>query len=146
MPRYSTSVVVRREPEDVYSYMDDVSREREWQPGLVSARQDPPPPTRVGTTKRYVSDFMGRRLENTYRILELEPGRRVVQETLPGSSAKVRSEVIWEAIPEGTRVTLTVDATPSGLMRLLPAAVLEAATRKEMHDSLQRLKSILEKT
>lgn len=144
MPRYSASVLIRRSPSDVYAYMDDVSREKEWQPNLRSAHQEPTGPTRVGTRKRYVSDFMGRRVENTYRILELEPARRVVQETTSGSSAKIRSEVQWEAVPGGTEVTLTVDATPTGLMKLLPTGVLEAATRKEMNDSLARLKRILE--
>jgi len=145
MPRHAVSVVIRRAPEDVYAFMDDVAREREWQPNLESAAQDPPGPTRVGTRKRYVSHFMGRRVQNTYEVLELEPGRRMVQRTLPGSSARVWSETRWEEVPEGTRVTLTVEATPSGLMKLLPAGVLEAATRKEMGDSLARLKRILEK-
>lgn len=144
MPRYTASVVIRRTPADVYAYMDDVGREKEWQPNLRSARQEPIGPTRVGTRKHYASDFLGRRVENTYRIVELDPARRVVQETQPGSSAKVRSEVRWEAVPGGTEVTLTVDATPSGLLKLLPATVLEAATRKEMQDSLERLKRILE--
>lgn len=144
MPRYSTSVLIRRTPADVYAYMDDVTREREWQPNLESAEQDPAGPTRVGTRKRYVSHFMGRRVENTYQVVELAPARRLVQETLPGSSARVRSEIRWSAVPGGTEVTLTVDATPTGLMKLLPSGLLEAATRKEMADSLARLRRILE--
>jgi carbon monoxide dehydrogenase subunit G len=145
MPRFTTSVLIRRSPEEVYAYMDDVSREKEWQPNLRSAHKEPAGPTRPGTRKRYVSDFLGRQVENTYRILELDPGRRVVQETTPGSSAKVRSETRWEEVPEGTRVTLTVNATPSGLMRLLPSGVLEAATRKEMNESLDLLRRVLER-
>lgn len=144
MPRYVESIVIRRTPADVYAYMDDVSREKEWQPNLVSAQQDPVGPTRVGTTKRYVSEFLGRRVENTYRILEMDPAHRVVQETLPGSSASIRSEVRWEPVPEGTRVTLAVDATPKGLMRLLPSALVESTTKKELSASLARLKRILE--
>ena len=50
--------------------MDDISREQEWQPSLRSAEQDPPGPSREGTKKRYVSEFMGRELRNTYVVTE----------------------------------------------------------------------------
>ena len=145
MPAYSASIVIRRPVADVYAYMDDIHREREWQPNLREWEQIPPGPVRVGTRKRYVSDFLGRKLTNVYRVTELEPGVRVVQATEPGSSADVTSQVTWEALEEGTRVTIRVEARPSGLLRLLPEAVLESATRAELQSSLERLRACLER-
>lgn len=145
MSRHSASVVIRRPVEAVYAFMDDVSREGRWQPTLRSARKDPPGETRVGTRKIYESEFMGRTLRNTYRVLELVPLQRVVQQTVPGSSAEIWSEVRWEPHPDGTRVTLTVDARPTGILRLIPRRFLEGETRRELEESLRRLRRELEK-
>jgi carbon monoxide dehydrogenase subunit G len=124
--------------------MDDVSREREWQPNLRSAAQEPPGPSEVGTRKRYVSEFLGREIENTYVVVEVEPGGRMLSQTTRDSAASVRTEVTWEGEGAGTRVTMTVEGRPGGLMKLMPRAMLEAAYRKELSASLQRLKECLE--
>lgn len=144
MVRYAASVVIGRSPDDVYAFMDDVSLERRWQPHLLSARQDPPGPSRVGSRKSYTSDFMGRRLENVYRVVELDPARRMVQETEPGSSADTRMEVAWEAIPDGTRVTITVAMHRKGFLRFVPSSTLETTGKKELAAGLDRLKRVLE--
>ena len=144
MPSYSASIVIRRPVDEVYAFMDDIEREQEWQPNLRSWEQIPPGPVRTGTRKRYVTEFLGRKLTNTYVVRELEPGVRVVQETERGSSADVTSEVRWAAVPGGTRVTITVEARPSGLLRLVPGAILESATRAELEASLERLRACLE--
>ena len=124
--------------------MDDISLEREWQPNLRSASQSPPGEVRVGTKKIYVSEFLGRTLKNVYVVQELDPGRRVVQSTDRGSSADVTSEVTWEPVEDGTRVTIKVEARPAGLMKLVPTSILEAATISELEASLARLRERLE--
>lgn len=144
MTRQTASIHIDRSPQEVYDYMDDVSREGDWQPNLRSASQDPPGPSRVGTRKRYVSEFLGREIENTYVVLEVEPGRRLVSETTPESAASVRTEVTWEREGGGTCVTTTVEGKPRGFMKLMPRTVLEAAYRTELSSSLRRLKERLE--
>jgi carbon monoxide dehydrogenase subunit G len=144
MTRQTASIHIDRPPREVYDYMDDVSREEEWQPNLRSASQDPPGPSRVGTRKRYVSEFLGREIENIYVVLEVEPGRRLVSETTRDSAASVRTEVTWESEGKGTRVTATVEGRPRGFMKLMPRSVVEAAYRKELSSSLRRLKELLE--
>lgn len=145
MTKHSASVVIRRPVEKVYAYMDDVSREARWQPTLRSARKEPPGETRVGTRKVYESEFMGRKVRNTYEVIELDPLRRVVQRTLPGSSAEIWSEVRFEEHRDGTRVTLSVEARPAGLLRLIPRRFLESETRRELEESLSRLRKELER-
>jgi len=144
MSQQSASIHIALPPDAVYTYMDDVSREGEWQPNLRSAAQEPPGPSRKGTTKRYVSEFLGREIVNTYVVREVEPGRRLVSETTRDSAADVRTEVTWAREGNGTRVTMTVEGKPRGFMKLMPRAVLEAAYRKELGDSLERLKACLE--
>lgn len=146
MARYSSSIVIRRPLDEVYAYMDDVDREMEWQPSLRSAAKSPPGDTKVGTRKIYESEFLGRRVKNVYEVIEFDPGRRVVQQTMAGSSAKIWSEVRWSDHPEGTLVTLTVDAEPQGILRLIPRQFLESATRTELEGSLEKLRRAMERS
>jgi carbon monoxide dehydrogenase subunit G len=145
MSRQSASTVIDREPQEVFDYMDDISREREWQPSLQSAEQHPPGPSRVGTKKRYVSEFLGRELRNTYVVVEVEQGRRLVCETTRDSAVNARTEVTCEPSGNGTKLTMVIDGKPRGFMKLMPATVLEATYRKELTSALARLKGLLEK-
>ena len=85
MTRQAKSIVIRRPVEEVFAYMDDVQREPEWQPQLNEAEQIPAGPTAVGTRRRYVSEFMGKRLENTYVVEVYEPNERLVVTTTKDS-------------------------------------------------------------
>ena len=144
MARHEQSIVIARPVAQVYSYMDDIERERDWQPQLVEAEQSPPGPSVVGTRRRYVSEFLGKRLENTYVVTLCEPGRRVVAQTTEDSVLDARSDVRWEAVEGGTRVTMALEGSPSGALRYVPARLLERAFAKEVDGALALLKERLE--
>ena len=146
VPRHEESIDIRRPLDEVYAYMSDISREREWQPQLIEAEQTPAGPTRVGSRRRYVSEFMGKRLENTYVVNEVEEGRRLVCETTSDSAVSARSEIRWQETADGTRVTMSIEGKAGGLLRFLPTALVEAAFRSELETALGRLKDRLEKS
>lgn len=145
MARHEQSIFIARRVADVFAYMDDIEREREWQPHLVEAEQTPPGPTAVGTRKRYVSEFMRKRIGNTYVVTVCEPGRRIVAETTDDSALDARSDVRWEAVDGGTRVTMELEGSAAGAFRLVPARVLEKTFEKEVDQALARLKERLER-
>jgi carbon monoxide dehydrogenase subunit G len=142
--KYRHQVVIGRSVPDVFAYMDDVEREKEWQPGIKKASKDPPGPTAVGTRKQYVSEFLGRSVKNTYVTSAFEPDKRVVYETTSDSVMKARVELTFEAEGSGTRVTMEVQAKPTGVLRFIPQAILEGTARKELEGSLALLKGKLE--
>lgn len=144
MPRHEESVAIRRPLREVFDYMNDVSREREWQPQLREAEQIPPGPVAVGTRRRYVSEFLGRRLENTYVITMYEPGRRVVAETTDDSLLSATSDIRWEEVEGGTRVTMRLEGKASGPLRFVPGPLVEATFAKEVGNALRLLKERLE--
>lgn len=146
MPRISESITIQRRRSVVVAYMDDVAREVEWQPSLLEASQAPPGPTRLGTRKRYVSEFLGKRVVNTYELVEMDPGRRMVYRTTKDSTLQATSEVEWSDEGTATRVTLSVDGRPSGVLRFVPKALLEEASLRQIRDALARLKESLEST
>lgn len=144
MPRQAKSIVIQRPVEDVFAYMDDVSREPEWQPQLIEAEQIPSGPATVGTKRRYVSEFLGKRVENTYVVKVYEPNTRLVVKTTTDSVLDATSDIRWEAVPEGTRVTMALDGRPRGALRFVPARVMESTFEKEVATTLKRLKERLE--
>lgn len=144
MARYEQSIFIARPTAEVFAYMDDLEREREWQPQLLEAEQTPPGPTAVGTRKRYVSEFMGKRILNTYVVCVYVPNRRIVCETTKDSVLAATSDVRWDDEEGGTRLTMTLEGSPCGSFRFVPAAMLERAFAKEVNGALDRLKERLE--
>jgi hypothetical protein len=144
MPATTERILIRRPRLEVAAYMDDVTRESEWQPALLEASQDPPGPTGVGTRKRYVSEFLGRRVTNTYVATAVEPGRRVAYETTRDSTVRATMVVAWDDADGGTRVTLTMDGKATGVLRFVPRAMLEEAWQRQLRATLERLKERLE--
>lgn len=142
--KYQHHVVVNAPVDRVFNYMDDVSREKEWQPGILKAFKDPSGPTTVGTRKRYVSEFMGKRIENTYVTKLFDPNQRVTYESTPDSVIRATVDLRFEAMGESTKVTMAVQGKSTGVLRFIPMGILEATFRKELEGSLGLLKTRLE--
>jgi carbon monoxide dehydrogenase subunit G len=142
--KYQHHVVVDAPVERVFNYMDDVAREKEWQPGIQDAYKEPAGETSVGTRKRYVSEFMGRRIENTYVTKRFEPNERVTYESTPESVIRATVDLRFESMGGKTKVTMAVHGKPTGVLRFIPQGILEGAFRKELEGSLGLLKKQLE--
>jgi carbon monoxide dehydrogenase subunit G len=141
---FQESVFIRRPLFEVVTYMGDITMEKEWQTHLVDAEQIPPGPTIVGTRRRYVSQFLGKELVNTYIVKVHEPGVRLVCTTTPDSVLDATSDIRWEEVGGGTKVTMTFEGSPSGPLKFVPRRILDAAFENEVTSALARLKERLE--
>jgi len=142
--RYEESIAIQRPVDDVFDYMQDIHREHEWQPNLREAEQIPVGEPGVGTVRRYVSEFMGKRFENVYINTVYEPSQKVAYKTAPDSDTQAVGEIIWESVEGGTKVTMRVEADLGGLLRFVPNSLVLSLARKELLETLGRLKAILE--
>jgi uncharacterized membrane protein len=142
--RCSDSILIQHPIVDVFTYMDDVSHEHEWQRNLRGAEQEPPGAAAVGTRRHYVSEFLGRSVQNSYEVQVYEPNQRVILESMAGSTVSAVNEILWASEGPGTRVTMSVEGTPTGVLRFVPGPVLEAAFREQVQVSLTLLKQCLE--
>jgi uncharacterized membrane protein len=142
--RIERSVIIRRSVPEVFSYMDDIEREHEWQRNLRAASQEPRGPAGVGTLKRYTSTFLKKEVHNVYRVAVYEMYVRTVYESTPESDVQATAEVRWEQVPEGTRVTMSIDAAPGRLSKLVHKKALEKASTQELERMLDDLKVVLE--
>jgi uncharacterized membrane protein len=144
MLEYEESIVIARPVDEVFAYMQDIDKEHEWQPNLREAVQEPEGEPGVGTVRRYVSEFMGKRFENVYVNTAYEANRRVAYKTSPESDTQAVGEIVWETVADGTQVTMRVEVELGGMMRFVPKGLVMSVAKKELLDSLGRVKALLE--
>jgi carbon monoxide dehydrogenase subunit G len=122
MAHYRATIDIQQPREDVFAYLSDFSTAREWDPGVVEAERLNGQAVGQGTEFRLVAEFLGRKNELTYRILEYDPPHAV---TFLGENATVvsRDRITFEKIAEGTRVTYDADLALKGLLRIADPAL-----------------------
>jgi uncharacterized membrane protein len=138
------SVEISRSPEDVFAYLDDLSRHGEWQESIVSVRVDTEGPTRVGSRATETRRIGNRDQTVSYEMTEHDPPRTFAFRGINGPIRPVGKGTI-EPIGDGSssRLTLEFDLTGHGFGKLvLPVARKQAA--KEIPKSQQKLKQLLE--
>jgi uncharacterized membrane protein len=145
MAPITDSVEIARRPEDVFAYLDQISRHGEWQEQIVSVRVDPEGPTRVGTRATETRRVGGRNQTLTYEVTGHDPPRSFAFRGLDGPLRPVGSGRL-DPVGDGsrTRLTLEMDLEPHGFAGkvLRPLALWQ--TRKQVPKDHQRLRERLE--
>jgi hypothetical protein len=97
----------------------------------------------VGSRLLFTARFLGRTLNYTYEVREIELGRRFVMSTAQGPFP-METTYEWEDAADGaTRMTLRNRGEPSGFAAVT-APVMTRAMRKANEADLRRLKGVLE--
>jgi uncharacterized membrane protein len=137
-----TEIQIFRPREEVSAYAADPSNATAWYKNIKTVQWETSPPAAVGSRIRFQAQFLGRTLDYTYEIQELEPGRRFVMATAQGPFP-METTYTWEDIAEGTRMRLRNRGEPSGFAAVT-APVMAAAMRRANQADLRRLKAALE--
>jgi uncharacterized membrane protein len=138
-----TEIVIDRPLDEVAAYATDPANAPEWYANIDSVEWKTPPPAALGTQVAFVARFLGRRLEYTYELTELEPRKHLVMRTAQGPFP-METTYTWSfAGPAATRMTLRNRGEPAGFSKLvapLMAPMMRRANRKD----LVRIKELLE--
>jgi uncharacterized protein YndB with AHSA1/START domain len=138
-----TEIVINRPPDQVAAYAGDPSNAPKWYVNIKSVEWKTPPPVRLGSKMAFVAQFLGRRLAYTYEVVDLVPGRRLVQRTEQGPFP-METTYTWEPAGEGkTRMTLRNRGEPRGFSTIA-APFMESAMRRANRKDLAALKTLLE--
>jgi carbon monoxide dehydrogenase subunit G len=130
--RAELTIEIARTPEDVFSYLTDVSNLPDWQTGVKSATE------RDGRIEESRSLF-GKEIDTTLEIVEEEAPRLFTLRTLEGPlQLTVRHEL--EPAGEGTRMTVTAEGDVPGFA----AGLLARGAERQFRKDFERLKKILE--
>ena len=138
-----TEIVIRRPRDEVSAFAADPANAPAWYKNIKAIEWQTPPPAVVGSRIRFRAQFLGRTLDYTYEVRELQPGRRFVMSTAQGPFP-METTYTWEDAPHSaTRMTLRNRGEPSGFAAVT-APVMARAMRKANEADLRRLKELLE--
>ena len=137
-----TSIEIDRPPGEVAAFAGDPGNATAWYANIESVEWKTPPPMTVGSQIAFVAHFLGRRLEYTYEIVELEPGARLVMRTSDGPFP-METTYTWSSAGTGTRMELRNLGEPYGFSKIA-APFMKPAMRRANDRDLRRLKQLLE--
>jgi uncharacterized membrane protein len=137
-------IEISRRPEDVFAYLDDLSRHREWDDQIVSTRVETDGPTRVGSRATDTRKVPMGKQDVTYEITEHDPPRRAAFRGVNGPVRAVGAVTV-EPLDDGarSRVTIELELQGHGLGKLL-APLANRDARKHVPGNQVKLKEKLE--
>lgn len=139
-----TEIEIRRPRDEVSAFAGDPSNATAWYRNIKSVEWVTPPPVVLGSRVRFRARFLGRTLDYTYEVRELDPGRRFVMATAHGPFP-METTYAWDDAADGTtRMILRNRGEPSGLAAVT-APVMTRAMRNANAADLRRLKALLER-
>jgi uncharacterized membrane protein len=137
------SIEIARPPEEVFAYIDDLSRHREWQEQIQQVTVLTDGPTKVGSRARDRRKVPGSVQEITYEITAHDPPRSASFRGVDGPVRPVGTVTVAPA-DGGSRVTLQLDFEGHGLGGKLLLPLVRRQARKQVPRDQQRLKERLE--
>jgi hypothetical protein len=128
---------------EVAAYCCDPDNVTAWYANIEAVQWETTPPVALGSRFRFTSQFLGRRLEYTYEVVEFVPAERFVMRSERGPFP-METTYTWEDAPDGaTWMTLRNRGEPTAFVGLA-APILATAIRRATGKDLARLKSLLE--
>ena len=127
----------------VFETMSRVESLPEWLEGCREAWPLSDDPYRVGGKVAHIDEVMGQRFEAHYEVVEWEPGKRVVFQSLSGPFDGT-SEELFTQEGDGTRVDITIKGELRGAFRFGEWAARKVA-QKQLAESVQNAKRLIEK-
>jgi uncharacterized membrane protein len=138
-----SEIEIDRPASDVARYASDPSNAPEWYDNIRSIVWLSEPAVRVGATMTFVAQFLGRRLEYTYEIVEFIESERLVMRTAQGPFP-MQTTYTWAPVSaRRCRMTLRNQGSPTGFSKLV-APLMTPAMRRANRKDLERLRQIIE--
>ena len=138
-----TEVEIDRPRDEVFAFVADPGNATAWYRNIRAVEWETPPPIAVGSRLRFRARFLGRSLDYTYEVREIEPGSRLVMATAAGPFPMETTYMLGDAAGGGTRMRLRNRGKPSGFAAVT-APVMSRAMRRANEEDLRRLKALLE--
>lgn len=129
---------------DVFAYLDDLERHREWQPQIISTTVETEGPVRVGTRVRERRRIGSREADTSYEITAHEPPHRSSFRGIAGPVRPVGTMTV-EPLDGGakSRVSIEFDLVGHGIGKLI-APMARRQARASIEENQRSLKAKLE--
>ncbi len=137
------SIAIDRPQADVFAYLGDPRNRVEWDSSVISEELTSPEPIEAGSTLRTRMLAVGREVTFEWRIERFVPPTGLTVASTSGPmETTLRIEIT--CMDAACTVAATIEAEPSGLMRLVEPMIADAV-RRNLGGGLARVKGILER-
>ena len=138
----TTEIVIDRLVDAVARVAADPTNAPKWYENIESVSWKTEPPPQIGSLVTFVAKFLGRRLEYTYEIVELDD-HHLVMRTAEGPFPMETTYTFTPVSPTSTRMTLRNRGEPSGFSKVA-APLMVTAMRRANQKDLAKLKALVE--
>jgi uncharacterized protein YndB with AHSA1/START domain len=128
---------------EVAGYCCDPENVTTWYGNVTAVQWETAGPMAIGSRLRFTSDFLGRRLQYTYEVLELVPAERLIMRSNESPFQMETAYTFQDTADAATWMTVRNRGEPTAYTGLAPA-ILATAIRRATSNDLARLKRILE--
>jgi carbon monoxide dehydrogenase subunit G len=142
VPSAQNAVTIDRPLGEVFAFLADAENDPKWRPGVKEIHREGGAPG-VGTIYRQkLSGPVGRTIDGDVEITEFEPDRLIAFRATAGPVRPRGRYMVESAGDGGTRVTFSLEAEVSGVMKLMKGKVQKTMDGEVAH--LADLKRVLE--
>lgn len=146
MPVVEESVLISREPQEVFDYLSIPENNPLWDSTVAAARQLDDGPVTVGTRWSGTNKILGRRFDWTTEITEVHVPEVLASRSVEG---KLHFTARYDLRPEsgGTRLTYRIEAESGlgGMFGRFADPLVESAQGKALRANLARLAELLDR-
>jgi uncharacterized membrane protein len=135
-------VLIDRLVEQVFQFLARPSNLPRWQSMVAAVKQVSSDPVALGTTFVAEGEILGRKMENTMKVVEFTPNEKFGYEGRSGPMV-IRLAIALKPAGTGTHLSVSGQAEPGGVFKVAEN-VLAGQVRKQMETNLQALKTLLE--
>ncbi len=140
MVKVEISLHINRPVAEVFKYMNDPTKMPEWNSTIEEATPSETP-VKVGTRVRSRLRMLGRKIEGTYEVVELEPNRRVVNKS--DEPFPWKAIITFQSENGGTRLVSAAEGELGGFFKL-SEPIFARIMKKQLQAQYETAKELLE--
>ena len=142
MVQVEKSVVINRQIEEVFAFVTNPKNITMWAGPVKEAKQTSEGPVGVGTTSIRITEFLGRKSEDSYVVTKYEPNHKFAQKATSGN-LQTTENITFEPVEGGTKVTIVGEVEASGFIKMAEPVFARVAKR-QFETDMSNLKDLLE--
>ncbi|GAB4099753.1 SRPBCC family protein [Sinomonas halotolerans] len=145
MPAVEHSVLIARRPQEVFDFLADFDNLSAYDAFVTASGRVGDGPPGLGTRGWGTTRFMGQQFDWVVEFTEFDPPRRMASRSVEGTR-DLTAVFTMEPAGGGTHLTerLETAATMGGLLRRLPAPLVNRLLRRSLRANLRTLARLLD--
>ncbi len=142
MIKVEKSVIIKKPVEEVFAYSQNKENYSKWQGEGSSMQMVEGPDNVVGSRYLEIFKFLGQEMKNTMEITAFKENEIWAAKVIKGP-VPYEATMTYTKLPESTKLIIVIEGEPKGFFKLAES-IVASSVEKDMEESLNRLKSILE--